>query len=85
MTGFQRLEGATEEVWRSLLGRKVSIRYRLRDDPAEHAVSEAIGIVMSVKSDETDGAEVSIVDQRGEITKVAIDDVMAGKAWVEGT
>jgi PDZ domain-containing secreted protein len=84
MTAFQRLEGATEEVWRSLLGRKVSIRYRLRDDP-EHDVSEVIGIVMSIKSDETDGIEISIVDKRGEITKVAIDDVMAGKAWVEGT
>jgi hypothetical protein len=40
---------------------------------------------MSIKSDETDGIEISIVDKRGEITKVAIDDVMAGKAWVEGT
>ena len=85
MTAFQRLEGATEEVWRSLLGRKVSIRYRLRDDPSGHPVSEVIGIVMSIKSDETDGTQISIVDKRGDITKVAIDDVMAGKAWVEGT
>jgi hypothetical protein len=84
MTGFQRLEGATEEVWRSLLGRKVSIRFRLRDD-REHDSSEAVGIVMAIKSDETDGARVSIVDRRGEITEVAIDDVIAGKAWVEGT
>ena len=84
MTAFQRLEGATEGTWRSLLGRKVSVRYRLRDDP-EHDSSEVIGIVMSIKSDETDGAQISIVDKRGDITKVAIDDVMAGKAWVEGT
>jgi hypothetical protein len=81
MSGFQRLEGASEATWRSLLGRKVSIRYRLESDP-QHPVSEAIGIVMSVKPDESGAASVTIVNRRGEEVTISIEDVLAGKAWV---
>jgi len=78
-----RLENASEETWRSLLGRKVSIRYKLTGDP-EHPVSEAVGIVMSVKADETGKAQVLIVNRRGDISTVGTDDVLAGKAWMDG-
>jgi hypothetical protein len=77
-----RFEGASEETWRSLLGRKVSIRYKLTGDP-QHPVSEAIGIVMSVKPDETGRTQVMIVNRRGDISTVGIDDVLAGKAWMD--
>ena len=80
MNGIERLEGASEEDWRSLLGRKVSVRYRLHGDP-EHPFSEAIGIVMSVKPDESGAAAVTIVDRRGDTATIPIEDVLAGKAW----
>ena len=81
MTEIQRLEGVSEEGWRSLLGRKVSVRYRLEGDPG-HPYSEAIGIVMAVKPDETGAATVTIVNRRGEESIVPVRDVLAGKAWV---
>ena len=63
--------------WRDLLGRKVSIRYRLHDDP-EHPFSEAIGVVMSV-----DGAErteqITIMTRKGTEVVVVADDVLARK------
>jgi hypothetical protein len=59
----------------------VSIRYRLAGDP-EHPFSEAIGIVMAVKPDETGRAAATIVKRDGDRTSVALDDVVAGKAWV---
>jgi hypothetical protein len=70
-----RLEGASEATFRSLIGRKISVRYRLHDDP-EHPHSEAVGMVASVG----DGV-VSVVNRRGEMSVFAIDDVIAGKAW----
>jgi hypothetical protein len=64
---------ATE--WNRLLGRKVSVRYRLHDDP-DHPFSEAIGVVMSVEDD-----IVQIVTKRGETRSVPIDDVLASKVF----
>ncbi|MGH2753531.1 MAG: hypothetical protein ACRDLB_03790 [Actinomycetota bacterium] len=79
--GHKRLEDASEEDWRSLLGRKVSIRFR-RNEP-EHPFSEAIGVVMSVKPDESGRPCVTIVNRRGALSEVPLADVMAGKAWVD--
>jgi hypothetical protein len=84
VAGFERLEGASEQRWRSLLGRKVSVRFKLTGDP-DHPFSETIGVVMSVKTDETGTSRVAIVDRRGDVSEIDISDVIAGKAWVEGT
>ncbi len=65
--------------WKAVLGRKVSIRYRLHDDPA-HPFSEAIGMVQAVRGEE--GAErVEIVNRRGEVASVATDDILAAKLF----
>ena len=79
---MKRLEGATQDDWRALLGRKVSIRFKVLNDP-EHPFSEAIGVVMAVKPDETGRPTVSIVNRHGDTVAVAIDDVLAGKAWTD--
>jgi hypothetical protein len=70
---YERIQPGTDQDWRTLLGRKVSIRYRLPDGPAE-----AIGVVMSL---EEEGARVQIVGRRGEIRSVVISDIEAGKVW----
>ena len=64
--------------WLQLLGRKVSVRFRLHDDPA-HPFSEAIGVVMSVE----DGV-VTLVNKRGESRSFAIEDVLASKVFPTG-
>jgi hypothetical protein len=69
------LESPSAADWRSLLGRKVSVRYRLHSDPS-HRFSEAIGIVASV-TDTT----VGIINRRGQVSEVPIDDLIAGKTW----
>ncbi|MGH2746733.1 MAG: hypothetical protein ACRDKB_02265 [Actinomycetota bacterium] len=61
--------------WKPLLGRKVSVRYRLREDP-EHPFSEAIGIVQSV-----DGKRIEIINRRGEIAAIDTADVLAAKIF----
>ena len=60
------------------LGRKVSIRYRLHDDPA-HSFSEAIGMIQSVTSDPQGVESVAIVNRRGEVSTVPVNDIVAGK------
>jgi hypothetical protein len=69
----------SEADWKKALGRKVSLRYRLRDDP-EHPFSEAIGYVQSVVT-ESDKSVVAIVNKRGETTSIAIDDIEAAKLF----
>jgi hypothetical protein len=59
-----------------LLGRKVSIRYRTKGDPA-HPFSEAIGLVQSV----SDTDVVTIVGRRGKVIEVPIGAFIAGKVW----
>jgi hypothetical protein len=71
--------GATEPGWRSLLGRKVSVRYKLHDDP-DHPHSEAIGVVMAVREDDS-GEFVSLLDRKGRITEIAAADVLARKIF----
>ena len=65
--------------WKPLLGRKVSIRYKLRDDRA-YPFSEAIGVVMKV-SDSDRGEHVTLVTKRGETLEIASEDVLATKAF----
>ena len=65
--------------WKSLLGRKVSVRFRLRGDP-DHPFSEAIGVVMAV--DPSDGEEtIKILTRRGDEVVVAASDVLARKTF----
>ena len=73
-----RLEGLDEAGWRALLGRKVSMRFHLHNGDAPF--SEAIGVVVGIAGDEGE-ASVRILNKRGEETKVAIADVIAGKVF----
>ena len=75
----ERPSGPTEPGWRELLGRKVSLRYRLHDDP-DHPFSEAIGVVMSVR-DEAPDEVITIVDRRGQKIELPAADVLARKVF----
>jgi hypothetical protein len=59
------------------LGRKVSLRFKLHDDP-DHPHSEAIGMVASVEQDGP-SAVVTVVNRRGESTRFDCADVEAAK------
>jgi hypothetical protein len=63
------------EDWKPLLGRKVSVRYRLPEDP-EHPFSEAIGIVQFV-----DAKRIEIINRRGEVAAIDPSDVLAAKIF----
>ena len=65
--------------WKPFLGRKVSIRFRLEDDP-RHQFSEAIGVIQSV-IDEDGGQVIEIIKRRGEVVSVAVDAILAAKMW----
>ena len=65
--------------WKTLLGRKVSIRYRLHGDP-EHPFSEAIGVVMSVAGSDR-GEQITIVTRRGAEIVLGAEDVIAKKTF----
>lgn len=65
--------------WVQLLGRKVSIRYRLHD--SHHAFSEAIGVVQSVTPPGDDVARVTVVNRRGEARSVPIEDIVSAKVF----
>jgi hypothetical protein len=64
------------EDWGPHLGRKVSIRFRLHDDP-EHSFSEAIGVIQSVDPDRS----ISIVKRDGAVVEVAQLDILAAKIF----
>ena len=68
---------STEDDWRRCLGRRVSLRYRLHDDP-EHPFSEALGSVQSVTSDK-ERVVVTLVDKRGKTFDIALEDIEAAK------
>jgi ribosome maturation factor RimP len=74
---FEPLDSTTD--FKKYLGRKVTLRYRLHDDAA-HPVSEAVGVVMSVKP-ESGRERVVILTRGSEHRVVPVDDVMAGKAF----
>ena len=65
--------------WGRLLGRKISIRYRLHDDP-EHPFSEAIGVVSAVEQGDG-GACISILTRRGATVDVSDTDILAVKEF----
>ena len=75
----QRLEGLDASGWRALLGRKVSVRYAIYDDP-EHRVTEAIGFVSSV-TDDGSGTTISLVNRSGETISFPLRHLAAGKAF----
>ena len=62
------------------LGRKVSIRYRLHGDP-DHPFSEAIGMIQSVGVGREGEEVVEIVNRRGEVATVPIEDIEAAKLF----
>jgi len=68
----------TASELRKNLGRKVSIRFRLHTDPA-HPFSEAVGMIQSVTSDAEGIDSVTIVNRRGEVSSVPVNDIVAGK------
>ena len=65
----------TAAEFKQNLGRKVSLRYRLHGDP-DHPFSEAIGMIQSVEAD-----VVEIVNRRGEVSSIAIGDILAAKLF----
>ncbi len=67
----------SENEWRALLGRKVSIRFRLRGDPA-HPFSEAVGVVQAVVAS-AEGGCIRVVKRRGELVEVPVGDILAAK------
>ena len=78
--GFERIERGRLQDWRPLLGRKVSIRYRLHGDP-DVALSEAIGVVQSVTGSASGDEHIAILNRKGEVRSVPVVDILAGKVW----
>jgi hypothetical protein len=66
------------EDWGPHLGRKVSLRYKLRS--GSHPFSEAIGVVSNV-SNSKDGQTITILTRRGESRTIATDDILAAKLF----
>ena len=77
-SNFERLPPESSEHWRALLGRKISIRYRLSEGDS-HPFSEAVGVVLEV-SDEN-GVVVKIMTRHGQTLTVHASDVLAGKVF----
>ena len=78
---MQRLTAAQRGdpgVWRANLGRRATLRYRLRGDTA-HPYSEAIGAIQAVEPDDSGSISVTIVTRRGEARLVPVDDVLVAK------
>ena len=71
---------STAEDWTKLLGRKISIRYKLHDDPA-HGFSEAIGVVQSVRPNAEGVAEIGILTRHGQTKHVPVRDVLVAKLF----
>ena len=65
--------------WKDLLGKKVSIRFRLHGDP-QHSFSEAIGVVMAIDPSER-ADRITILTRRGEEVVVDASDVLARKTF----
>ena len=73
-TGFRPV---SEADWRRCLGRRVTLRYRLRDE-SEHPFSEALGTLQSVTPGEG-GVQISLVNRRGELLTLDLEDVENAK------
>jgi hypothetical protein len=70
----------TAEEWAQNLGRKISIRYKLHDDAA-HGFSEAIGVVQSVRPDDSGVIALGILTRHGETRFVPVVDILAAKLF----
>ena len=77
-SSFERLPPDSPQRWRALLGRKISIRYALADDP-EHPFSEAIGVISGVSEDEQPA--ITILGRDGKSIEVRSSDVLQGKVF----
>jgi hypothetical protein len=66
--------------WPSHLGERVSVRWRLPEG-GQHKESEAVGVLQSVDTDERGRVLLVILTRRGEVVSLAVDDVVAGKAF----
>ncbi|MGH2787573.1 MAG: hypothetical protein ACRDJV_06640 [Actinomycetota bacterium] len=73
-------ELTSAEAWRALLGTKVSLRFRLHDDPS-HPFSEAVGMVQSVRLGDDGTTRLTVVNRRGQVSSVALEDILAAKAF----
>jgi hypothetical protein len=78
MRSFAPAELNSEHAWRALLGRKVSLRYRLHGD-SEHPFSEAVGMVSFVGPGEGDRVVIRVVNRRGETVSAGLEDVLAAR------
>ena len=58
----------------------MSVRYRLHDDPA-HPFSEAIGMIQAVETDAAGDWVVQIVNRRGQVSELRVDDILAAKLF----
>lgn len=67
------------EHWRQLLGRKVSLRYRL-DSDSEWPFTEVVGVVMSAE-DSAAGRQITIMDKHGSVHEVTLHDIVAVKVF----
>ncbi len=74
------MSSPAQEPWRDHLGRKVSVRFRVHDDP-EHPWSEAVGVIQAVFDPGTDDARLSIVSRRGDIREIRVENVVAYKLF----
>jgi hypothetical protein len=63
--------------WSPYLGRKLSLRYRLRGE--SHPFSEAVGVLMAIESESP--SHLKIVGREGKIIRVRIEDVLAAKIY----
>ena len=66
--------------WKPYLGRKVSLRFARRGDP-EHPFSEAIGVLMSVSTDDSGAETITIARRSGETVGILTSDVLAAKIF----
>ena len=66
--------------YRPLLGRKLSLRYRLHDEPA-HPFSEVVGVLASVAPGADDRETLSILTRRGETVHVPAAEIEAARVF----
>jgi hypothetical protein len=66
------------EEWRSLLGRKVSLRYKLYEDP-KYPESEVVGVVQSVG--EPEDGRLTILDRHGRTHSMKAAEIIAAKVF----
>src|SRR4051812_31696732 len=60
--------------WRGILGRRVSVRFRLLDDPG-HAYSEALGVVQAVRDAGEGDLEIEVITRTGRTALFAASHV----------